>query len=120
MHFDAYSHFHTLSFVWNSYLFVDFFFVLSGFVISANYQERLMRGFGVGRFMLLRFGRLYPLHLFMLACLIGFELIRAALSSHGVIGVGEPLPFTSSEQSMAATVANIFLMHGLGIFDSLT
>ena len=25
----------------NSYFFVDFFFVLSGFVIAANYQQRL-------------------------------------------------------------------------------
>jgi len=38
--------------------FVDFFFVLSGFVIAANYQQRLLDGFGVGRFVLLRLGRL--------------------------------------------------------------
>lgn len=81
MHFDVYSHFHTLPFVWNSYLFVDFFFVLSGFVISASYRTRLMLGFGVCKFMLLRFGRVYPLHLFMLGCFVGFEVIRSAVTS---------------------------------------
>jgi peptidoglycan/LPS O-acetylase OafA/YrhL len=99
-------------------LFVDFFFVLSGFVIFANYETRLVRGFGIGRFMLLRLGRLYPLHVFILACFIGFELIRVALPSLSLID--EAAPFTSSEQSMAATVANIFLTHGLNLFDSLT
>ena len=45
-----------------SWLFVDFFFVLSGFVIAASYQERLERGYSVWRFMALRLGRVYPLH----------------------------------------------------------
>src|SRR5437762_9602227 len=61
-HLDAYSHLYGVPFLRNSWLFVDFFFVLSGFVIAANYQQRLLEGFGVGRFLLLRLGRLYPLH----------------------------------------------------------
>ena len=80
MHFDVYGHFHFVPFYGNGYLFVDFFFVLSGFVISANYQHRLLRLFGIGHFMLLRFGRLYPLHVFMLACFIVFELIHSIIS----------------------------------------
>lgn len=50
----------------NAYLFVDFFFVLSGFVIASTYQERIAGGFSVWRFMLLRLGRLYPLHIAVL------------------------------------------------------
>ena len=48
-------------------MFVDFFFVLSGFVIAARYQERLSAALiSVADFLELRLGRLYPLHLFTL------------------------------------------------------
>ncbi len=43
-HLDAYSHLYAVPFLRNSWLFVDFFFVLSGFVIAANYQQRLRDG----------------------------------------------------------------------------
>jgi peptidoglycan/LPS O-acetylase OafA/YrhL len=118
MHFDVYSHFHSLIFYDNGYLFVDFFFVLSGFVISANYQERLMRGFGVGQFMLLRFGRLYPLHLFMLACFIGFELIHVAICAPYV--TPPSAPFAGEEKSVAAIAANVLMIHSFHLFDTLT
>nr|WP_166177293.1 acyltransferase [Altererythrobacter segetis] len=42
-------------------IFVDFFFVLSGFVITAAYGERLTQGFSRVTFMFLRVGRLYPM-----------------------------------------------------------
>src|SRR6266576_119115 len=70
----VYSHLHGVPFLGNSWLFVDFFFVLSGFVIAANYQQRLLDGFGVGRFLLLRLGRLYPLHFAVLAGGVGLKL----------------------------------------------
>lgn len=59
---------------------VDFFFVLSGFVIAAAYGERLAGGFSTVRFMVLRLGRIYPLHLFMLAVYLLAELGRAMVS----------------------------------------
>ncbi|MDE2042773.1 MAG: acyltransferase, partial [Alphaproteobacteria bacterium] len=49
-----------------AWLFVDFFFVLSGFVIAASYRARIAEGFSVARFMGLRLGRVYPLHLAVL------------------------------------------------------
>lgn len=49
-----------------SWLFVDFFFVLSGFVIAHAYRARLAEGFSSARFIGLRLGRIYPLHIFML------------------------------------------------------
>lgn len=45
------------------YLAVDLFFVLSGFVIALNYQERLASGLSAFAFMRLRVVRLYPLYL---------------------------------------------------------
>ncbi|WP_347303149.1 acyltransferase [Croceibacterium sp. TMG7-5b_MA50] len=52
-----------LPFLRNGWLMVDFFFVLSGFVIAASYGERLAQGFSRRQFMALRLGRVVPLHL---------------------------------------------------------
>lgn len=41
---------------------VDLFFVLSGFVILESYGDRLRSGFPIKQFMILRLGRIYPLH----------------------------------------------------------
>ncbi len=45
----------------SSYLAVDLFFCLSGFVIAHAYEARFERGMGVGNFMRARFIRFYPL-----------------------------------------------------------
>ena len=60
-----------LRYVQNGYLAVTFFFVLSGFVIGTTYGERLAKGFPLKRFLGLRLGRIYPLHLFMILVMIG-------------------------------------------------
>ena len=46
-----------------AYLAVDFFYALSGFVICFAYEERLRNGLTVGRFLIMRLIRLYPLYL---------------------------------------------------------
>lgn len=43
-----------------AYLAVDFFFMLSGFVLTRTYQPRFAAGLGAARFMSLRFKRLWP------------------------------------------------------------
>ena len=45
---------------------VDFFFVLSGFVIALNFQSKIYNFTDVINFQARRFFRLYPLHFFML------------------------------------------------------
>lgn len=52
-----------ISFVSNGYLMVDFFFVLSGFVIYRAYGSGFVSIQEVWRFEFLRFARLYPVHL---------------------------------------------------------
>jgi peptidoglycan/LPS O-acetylase OafA/YrhL len=59
-------------------LFVDFFFVLSGFVIAYAYLDRLDNGRAFGNFILRRFGRLWPLHVAMFLPFLAFEIIRLA------------------------------------------
>lgn len=47
-------------------LFVDFFFILSGFVIGLNYQGRITSASSYGDFIWRRLARLWPLHLLVL------------------------------------------------------
>lgn len=80
----------------NGYLFVDFFFVLSGFVIAASYGDKLAQGFSVGRFMFLRLGRVYPLHLAMLLAFAAFEIVTR-----------KPL---EGDYSMAGLISSLLLL----------
>jgi peptidoglycan/LPS O-acetylase OafA/YrhL len=118
-HFDAYSHLYGVPFLRNSWLFVDFFFVLSGFVIAANYQQRLLDGFGVGRFLLLRLGRLYPLHFTMLALFIGSELLRV-LRRVLVPGLSSVALFSTPQEAPDTILANLLLIQSLHLYDFLT
>ena len=54
---------------------VRVFFVLSGFVIAASYGERLAHGYPRWRFMLIRLGRVYPLHIVTVALFVALELL---------------------------------------------
>jgi peptidoglycan/LPS O-acetylase OafA/YrhL len=65
--------------VQNAFLFVDFFFVLSGFVIGSSYGTRLTDGFSIRQFMWLRLGRVYPLHVVMLVAFLLFEIFFATV-----------------------------------------
>lgn len=116
LHFPTTSALSQSAFVGSAYLFVDFFFVLSGFVIASNYGNRLDGSAKVARFALVRFGRLYPLHLFMLAAFVGFEFLRLMLPQ--LRGAGAA-PFTG-ENSVPSLLSNLFLLQGLGFEDRLT
>jgi len=85
--------------------FVDFFFVLSGFVIAASYGDRLSRGFSIRKFMALRLGRIYPLHIFMLGIFVLFELAFAS----GILGKADRAPF-NGEYSVTSLIQNVLLV----------
>ncbi|HEY4939929.1 MAG TPA: acyltransferase [Rhizomicrobium sp.] len=44
------------------YLAVDLFFLMSGFVVAAAYEERLLQGWSSGAFLLVRLKRLWPVY----------------------------------------------------------
>lgn len=115
-HFQGYSPITTTPFIRNSYLFVDFFFVLSGFVIALNYSSRLGHRHGVKRFLLMRVGRVYPLHLFMLLCFVALEAARF------LKGMAQDVPSTafSGENGVFAIFTHLFLLQSLNLHDSLT
>ena len=117
LHFPTSSALSQSAFVASSYLFVDFFFVLSGFVIAGNYRRRLDEPRQVARFVVVRFGRLYPLHLFVLLLFVAFEVVRLALPQ--LQGAGAPPPFTGGN-SFGNLGLNLFLLQGTGLASELT
>ncbi|AXK80783.1 acyltransferase [Pseudolabrys taiwanensis] len=60
----------TSPFLRNSYLFVDFFFVLSGFVLCHSYRGKIVNPSDMLRFAIRRAGRVWPLHAVVLASFI--------------------------------------------------
>ena len=67
---------------------VDFFFILSGFVIQLSWSDRVAGG-RTRDFFVARFARIYPLHLVMLA---GFAAYNAAAVLFGDATLGEQNP----------------------------
>jgi peptidoglycan/LPS O-acetylase OafA/YrhL len=115
-HFKASGPIAALPFVRGSWLFVDFFFVLSGFVIAANYRERLIAGGFLRGFVILRFGRVYPLHLFMLLAFVAVELVGVVMASKDVM----QRPMFDDRHSVAAIFTNLSFTQSFGLHDGLT
>lgn len=84
----------------HSYLAVDFFFGLSGFVVAHAYQDRLLKGYMTsGEFLLVRAIRLYPL--ILLGGFLGgsiwllrghTELSIYVATACAMLGIPSPLP----------------------------
>lgn len=105
-HLNTSSILHRNAFVHRSYRFVDFFFVLSGFVIAHAYRERLHRGWTeVRAFMIRRIGRLWPLHVVVLAAFVALQLVVLSHSHHGSL---------AERNSFATLPANVALVHSWG------
>lgn len=117
-HFRVISHFGDMELFRHGHLAVEFFFVLSGFVITCAYGDRLISGMDRARFMVRRFGRLYPLHLATLLVVLAMEITRWAISMQLGREVGGPL-FTGATDP-AALVPNLLLIHGWGMLRDFT
>jgi len=95
--------------VQHAYLFVDFFFVLSGFVIASRYQDAIASGrTRVADFLTLRLGRLYPLHLFTLLLMMA---IYTYVGSAPDAAIG--LHAAPIDTKISSLLVNIFLVQGL-------
>lgn len=107
-HFPVSGLMHSTPVVRHGWMFVDFFFVLSGFVISHAYTEKFRRGeVTVTRFIALRLGRVYPLHVFVLAVMIALETVRFLTTD----GSGS---FTRYH-SVGAIFTNLLLLQSMGV-----
>lgn len=98
------------AFIRHSYLMVDFFFVLSGYVIALNYAGRLSTAADIARFQRRRFWRLYPLHLFTLLIFLGIECLKYLFEQRTGIVSNSPAFEVSGA---TAFLANLFLLQGV-------
>jgi peptidoglycan/LPS O-acetylase OafA/YrhL len=86
-------------------LFVDFFFILSGFVIALTYGGRIANGRTYGAFLWRRFARLWPLHALTLA---GMGMLALLASGAGYV-------FNKPELFQVADLPwNLALLHAWG------
>lgn len=98
------------------YLMVDFFFVLSGFIMCHVYAknfENSVNGQSFKNFTIARFARVYPLHLFSL-CLTSlflFLLYQAGM---------QVSPIIDTENSVYSLLTNLFLLHSMNFHQWFT
>jgi peptidoglycan/LPS O-acetylase OafA/YrhL len=98
--------------VQHGWAFVDFFFVLSGFVIAYNYVEKLDDGHGAAVFMIRRAYRLVPLHLVTLAACVVLDVLRnGLLPAISAIAARAPL----DGAYWWDVVLSALLLHGVGL-----
>jgi hypothetical protein len=116
-HLNILSAIYGLDFIRNAYLFVDFFFVLSGFVITHSYADRLGTPEGVATFVIRRLGRLWPLHVVVLLALLIVESARAISVARGASFINPPFTGATSFHSI---LTNLVFGQSFGIEQRLT
>ncbi|MFH8654684.1 acyltransferase family protein [Sphingomonas paucimobilis] len=109
-HFNVASHLYGSTIQRNGWMFVDFFFALSGFVIYYSYAHRLTEWRSCVPFMIKRFGRVWPLHVLILTILIAAEVAKSvtgygAGGGHGAFG---------PQMEVGMILPNLLLIQALG------
>lgn len=105
------------AFIAKSDIFVDFFFVLSGFVITYSSYDRITNLSSIKPFIIRRLKRLYPLHLFTLLLVLLFEVFRYGVD-HYVVPLSNPV--FAADKTGLAFLANLTLTQSLNLFDRTT
>ncbi len=96
----------------NSYLMVDVFFVLSGFVMYKAYGGTITTSSGLMRFQLLRLGRLYPVHAAFLVVWACVELAKQAAAARlGLVGASAG---GGHANTWAALLEHVLLLQAIG------
>ncbi|GAB4039120.1 acyltransferase family protein [Spirosoma jeollabukense] len=102
-------------FIRKGYLWVDFFFLLSGFIMVHVYGHSFSAISNLHlfkRFMWARFARIYPLHLFSFLCMVSFYFWYKATNTLTA--------FDHQLYNLNAIPTNLFLIHGLGVHTFLS
>ncbi len=93
----------------NGYLWVDFFFILSGFIMTHVYIGDFSSRVNFSNYrsyIFSRFARIYPLHIFVLSLFVGLEIAKLfLLNNSGFTG----------KFNLTALFANIFLLQAFDL-----
>ncbi|MGL5734670.1 MAG: acyltransferase family protein, partial [Beijerinckiaceae bacterium] len=98
----------------NLQLLVDFFFVLSGFVIAHSYGARIIGGRAAQGFMIRRFGRLWPLHAAVLMAFVLIELAKLIAARFVTLPL-DGAPFTANN-GLPELAGNVLLVQAMNLF----
>jgi peptidoglycan/LPS O-acetylase OafA/YrhL len=108
--------------VGKGYLWVEFFFILSGFILTYVYGARwqeFWRPRTYVRFLQTRLTRLYPLHLFMLFVILFMVITMRALAAHyGYVSIYDE-PYHPIN-TLPTFIANLFLVQAWNMFPYLS
>jgi peptidoglycan/LPS O-acetylase OafA/YrhL len=100
----------------NGAVWVDFFFVLSGFVMGYAYFSKVKSGtITFKKFITLRFGRLFPLNTFILLLWVPYVIVKIYAFNHGY-GHVDPI----GRHNLLQFFSNLFLIQSLNIHDQST
>ncbi|MDA7428701.1 acyltransferase [Primorskyibacter aestuariivivens] len=94
----------------NAWMMLDFFFILSGCVITMAFQAQVRTALGVGDFLYGRFLRVYPLHLVMLGVFFALELVKLAGTTW--LGIAADTP-AFAENNATTLLHNLFFTNVL-------
>ncbi|MEH2213789.1 acyltransferase family protein [Nostoc sp.] len=100
----AYTNFFT-----NGYLWVDFFFILSGFIMTHVYAETFCLKVNLKNYrsyLFSRFARIYPLHIFIISLFVGLEVVKLLFLNASAF---------TGKFNLTALVSNIFLLQAFDI-----
>ncbi len=100
-----------IPFINNSYLMVEIFFVLSGFVIYNAYSDSIRSPRDLLRFQFLRIGRLYPVHLIFFLAFFAVEIAKYVAASK--FGAADIRSTAFDKNSFQAAVQQLFLVQAL-------
>lgn len=108
-------------FLYKGYLWVDFFFILSGFVMAYVYDIEHPKRYSMRdtmHYLIARIARIYPLHLISLVATLLFFIMVAFINW----GLGEEAccVFDDPLRNAESLIANLFLIHAWGMFDWVT
>tara|TARA_B100000795_G_scaffold270011_1_gene261857 strand:+ start:4126 stop:5157 length:1032 start_codon:yes stop_codon:yes gene_type:complete len=107
LHFKNDSIWHKNNLILNSEIFVDFFFVLSGFVLCIRYKDNINSLSNLLLFIKKRFLRIYPLHILTLFFFVIYNVVKIYLINRFNL-----IP-TYDTYTFLDFFKNIFLIHGI-------
>ena len=99
------------SFFRGSDIFVQFFFVLSGFVMAKAYAGN--RNLNIRDYFIKRTFRIYPLHVFMLMLFLLLEIALLLFNTYGSVLIRVPF---SGKNDLVELLPNIFLLQSWSIY----